>query len=414
LKVLIIGSGGREHAIADSFARCNEISQITVAPGNPGIALEHRCVPLLGPADILRFCRLEHPSLVFIGPEQPLAEGLSDLLRDNGFNCIGPSQAAARIETSKIFAKQLMSKYQIPTADFHQFQAKQDAIGFIHGNDHYPIVIKADGLAAGKGVIIAGDRNEALAGIELLMQDSHATKRVVIEEYLKGWEVSLFAVTDGFDYRCTLFSQDHKQLYDQDKGPNTGGMGAWCPVREAEPFRHSIENDIIEPVLHALKQEGSQFSGFLYCGLMITAEGPKVLEFNCRLGDPEAQAMLPLLKTPITEVCHAISTREVNKLNLQWFDQYSICVVLASKGYPGSYDRGLSIEFEQNPASKVFYSGVNQVDGKLVTNGGRVMSLVALGSSLEEAREAVYRDVQAVHFHGKTFRNDISLRNNII
>lgn len=406
MKVLIVGSGGREHSLAEAFARDIKKSDIYVAPGNGGIALDYKCLPLRSKEEIVKWCRENHPELVMVGPEQYLAEGLSDSLNEEGISCIGSSQSAARIESSKIFAKTLMTKYHIPTASYVAFEDKEQALAYVRYLGKYPLVIKADGLAAGKGVIIADNQSQAEKAVHTL------GNKVVVEEYLKGWEVSLFVITDGKDFKTTLFSQDHKQLGENDTGPNTGGMGAFCPVKEAEPYRKQIENQIVAPILEGLKAEGCPYKGFLYCGLIITEQGPKVLEFNCRLGDPETQAILPLLQTSFTDICYAIINNTVSDLKLKWSPQSSVCVVLASQGYPGSFSTGFPINIKPSISSMIRYAGVENKDGQLVTSGGRVLSLVALGKTLAEARKKVYKDVNQVDFNGKYFRRDISLRKN--
>jgi len=406
LKVLIVGSGGREHSLAEAFARDINKKDIYVAPGNGGIALDYKCLPLRSKEEIVKWCKENRPELVMVGPEQYLAEGLSNSLNAEGIPCVGPSQEAARIESSKIFAKTLMTKYHIPTASYVAFEDKDQALAYVRYMGTYPLVIKANGLAAGKGVIIADSQKEAENAIQNL------GNKIVVEEYLKGWEVSLFVITDGKDYKTTIFSQDHKQLGENDTGPNTGGMGAFAPVKEAEHYREQIEKQIIAPTLEALNAEGCPYRGFLYCGLMITADGPKVLEFNCRLGDPETQAILPLLQTSFTDICYAILNNKVSDLELQWSPQSSVCVVLASQGYPGTFPTGFPIIIKSSIDSKIFYAGVENRDGQLITSGGRVLSLVALGKNLSEARRKVYKDVNKVDFNGKYFRRDISLRKN--
>ena len=406
MKVLIVGSGGREHSLAEAFARDINKKDIYVAPGNGGIALDYKCLPLRSKEEIVKWCKENRPELVMVGPEQYLAEGLSNSLNAEGIPCVGPSQEAARIESSKIFAKTLMTKYHIPTASYVAFEDKDQALAYVRYMGTYPLVIKANGLAAGKGVIIADSQKEAENAIQNL------GNKIVVEEYLKGWEVSLFVITDGKDYKTTIFSQDHKQLGENDTGPNTGGMGAFAPVKEAEHYREQIEKQIIAPTLEALNAEGCPYRGFLYCGLMITADGPKVLEFNCRLGDPETQAILPLLQTSFTDICYAILNNKVSDLELQWSPQSSVCVVLASQGYPGTFPTGFPIIIKSSINSKIFYAGVENRDGQLITSGGRVLSLVALGKNLSEARRKVYKDVNKVDFNGKYFRRDISLRKN--
>lgn len=414
MKILIIGGGGREHAIAAAFAKNESPSGITVAPGNAGIAKEFTCLALKTNAEILDWCLINHPDLVFIGPEKPLAEGLADILTIHGIPCVGPSQAAARLETSKIFAKDLMAKYSIPTANYACFSDPAQAEAYIREQKKYPLVVKADCLAAGKGVTIAAYEDEAIEAVRSFEKNLDLASGVVVEEYLQGWEVSLFAVTDGVNFHSTLFAQDHKQIGEQDTGPNTGGMGAYCPVTPAELYRGQIESQIISPILKAMRDEGCPYRGWLYCGLMITKEGPKVLEFNCRLGDPETQAMLPLLNTPMMDVCAAIIKGQVDQLKLDWSDQSSICVVLASQGYPGAFTRGHPVKIRKNITSRIYFSGVGSIDGKLVTGGGRVLSLVALGKDIAAARRQVYQDVDAVDFAGKTYRRDISQRTNTL
>jgi phosphoribosylamine---glycine ligase len=415
LKVLIIGGGGREHAIAAAFARDMDPAGIFLAPGNAGIAQEFVCLPLRTNTDIAQWCLLNNPDMVFVGPEAYLAEGLADLLIDLGISCVGPSKNAAKIETSKVFAKNLMRKYQIPTAEYESFANQADACAYVTQNKKYPIVLKADGLAAGKGVVIAQNETEALEALRMLADIGDLPGEVVIEEFLEGWEVSVFAITDGKDFRTTLFVQDHKQIGDGDTGPNTGGMGAYCPVREAEPYRGKIEDRIISPVLQAMREESYPYQGFLYCGLMITAEGPKVLEFNCRLGDPEAQALLPLLKTSMIDVCNSVCQTRVKKLKLEWSGESSICVVLAAAGYPGTARKGDPIRIDRmNIGSSIRFSGVINRGNEFITNGGRVMSLVATAKDLSEAYQQIYRDIELVQFSGKTFRKDISMRINTL
>ena len=414
MKVLVIGSGGREHAVAEAFARSDAVSKVKVAPGNAGIARSFETLPLNNMEQQLQWCESNRPDLVFIGPEQPLEQGMADRLNQMGIPCVGPSRAAARIESSKIFAKRLMQKYNVPTAAFFHSYSLDEAMDYVADSCPYPAVIKADYLAAGKGVIIVQNQAEAEdALLQLLANSSESSpKGVVIEEFLQGWEVSLFAVTDAVDYVTTLFSQDHKQLLDGDRGPNTGGMGAFAPVWEAEPWRSQIHQEIVEPILKAMREEGCPFAGFLYCGLMITSAGAKVVEFNCRLGDPEAQALLPLLDTDFYELCIAITQDRVCSLNLQWKDETCVAVILASDGYPGSYEKGMPITISSPHYNRVYYAGVAQEDGTLITNGGRVLCVSALGKDREAARHAAYNDINKINFANKRFRRDIAQRNN--
>lgn len=406
MKVLIIGGGGREHALAAALAQ--DQHEIFLAPGNAGIAREFCCLPLRSITGVLSWCNGNHPAFVLIGPEQPLAEGWADTLAAAGFSCVGPGLAAARIESSKAFAKELMSRYGIPTASHNYFPFSEEARKFIQEKREYPLVIKADALCAGKGVFIVKNETEALAALDAI------SGPVLVEEFLRGWEVSLFAISDGDNFQTTLFAQDYKQLEDGDKGPNTGGMGACCPVPEAEQYRAEIERSIVNPILAGLKDEGCPYSGFLYCGLMITAAGPRVLEFNCRLGDPEAQALLPLLQTPLTEVCEAVIQKRVKDLNLVWRKQASVCVVLASQGYPGRYRKDDPIDLIRETNSLIRFSGVAEAANGLMTSGGRVLSLVGVGDNLDQARGMVYQDIEAVEFAGKYYRRDIALRTNTL
>ncbi len=417
LHILVIGGGGREHAIADAFTRSPKVDRVTVAPGNDGIALQHDTITLSTDQDVLQFCLKQKVDMVFIGPEQPIEQGLSDFLRKEGIGCIGASKAAGRIETSKGFAKDLMSKYQIPTASYViacEYEQALNALGLFS----YPLVIKADGLAAGKGVFVVQSSEVAQEVLSKLFFDNFlgiSGQRVVIEEYMEGWEVSLFIVTDGANFTSTVFSQDHKQLLDGDNGPNTGGMGAYAPVHEAEAYRDEINDNIVIPILKAMRAEGCHFEGILYCGLMITDQGAKVVEFNCRLGDPETQAVFPLLKTDLVDVCQAILTGRVDKLRLEWDQGCCICVVLASQGYPNQHVTGLRIFIDEPLESKIYYAGVRKIDESLATNGGRVLNLVAQGPDLETARYTVYNEIESkVKFDGMTFRRDIGNRCNTL
>ena len=410
MNILIIGGGAREHALAATFAK--EDATIWVAPGNAGIAKEFQCLPLSGNSDILNWCREHRPDLVVVGPEQPLAEGLADLLDAAGIACLGPSQAAARIESSKVFAKELMAGLGIPTAAYNTFPNPEQALQWLRFNNGFPVVIKADPLAAGKGVFVVHDEEQARNAMQSITTQLGKECPVLVEEYLQGWEVSLFAITDGLAFCTTPFVQDYKQLGDGDTGPNTGGMGAVCPIWEAEVHRKRISHEIIGPMLKALRDQGCPFRGFLYCGLMITPRGPKVLEFNCRLGDPEAQVLLPLLTTPLTTICAAVLQGGVEDLKIEWNQQHSVCVVLASHGYPGDYAVGHPIQVGDDVSSRVFYGGVAQHNGQLSTQGGRVLSLVSLATDLPTARWQVYSDTALINFEGKTMRKDIGLRAN--
>jgi len=365
---------------------------------------------LISKQEIHRFCVENKIDFVVIGGEQPVADGLTDHLREQGIRCIGPSRSAGRIETSKTFAKEIMRLGNVPTARFCQVTDLESALsaGATYG---YPLVLKADGLAAGKGVLIVKDEQEANQVIENFFRSNH-TQGVIAEEYLQGWELSLFAICDGTNFQTTIFSQDHKQLYDHDLGPNTGGMGAIAPVPEGEIYRAGIEAKIISPVIRTMREQGCPFSGFLYCGLMITPDGPKVVEFNCRWGDPEAEAVLPLLETDLTDICLAIADETVDSLELSWKERYAAAVVLASRGYPAKPETGFPISMEDQIGSEVYWAGVALRDGTLVTNGGRVLAVTGIGDDPLQARDIAYRDLMKIKFDGMTYRRDIGLRSN--
>lgn len=416
MKILIIGSGAREHAIAETFHHSGHNPHIIVSPGNSGIAREFETVELESFEDIEDFCIIEGIDFVFIGPEQPLADGLADHLRSQRIAVLGPSKSASQIESSKIFAKTLMTKHSIPTSGYEVFTDIDSAITALE-NKNYPIVIKADGLAAGKGVFISKTKEDAENVLTDLMKEKtlkDSGSKVVIEEYLTGWEVSLFVFTDGENHLTSIFSQDYKQLYDDDKGPNTGGMGAYAPVPEAEIYREEIEKKIIEPTLKAMKDEGYPFEGILYLGLMITVDGPKVIEYNCRLGDPEAQTILPLLETDFVDVCKAIINHRIQYIDLIWQNKSAVCVYVVGKEYPLSKSIEVPITFSAHMDSQAFYSGVSINNNELVTNGGRIIAITSVGLSKTEARTRVYHDINKIFFEGMHFRKDIGLRENKI
>lgn len=410
MKVLILGSGAREHAVADAFSRSLKTETIYVCPGNDGIAQEYECLDLPDRQAILNFCQKEHIDMVFIGPEQPIADGVSDFLKDAAIPVFAPSQAAARLESSKAFAKEIMNRYHIPTAR-HQMIHNSSEIHEVISGFSMPVVLKADGLAAGKGVVIAHNPQEAEDVCRELLNQQFGSTGVLAEEYLEGWEVSLFAISDGRNFCTTQFAQDHKQLFDGDVGPNTGGMGAYCPVLEAEPYRQEIEDKIIGPVLEAMQAEGCPYAGVLYVGLMITKNGPKVIEFNCRLGDPETEAVLPLLKTDIMDICLAVTQIRVNELVLEWDSGSAVAVVLAAPGYPGNYPKNLPIKIPQLEA-KVYFAGVKRGESAWLSSGGRVLCVVAQADELESARSAVYRDIEKIDFPQAQCRRDIGRRTN--
>ncbi len=416
MNILIVGSGGREHAVAKSFARSSKVKRIIVCPGNAGIAKQYECVSLSDHLSILQFCHAEDVHMVFIGPEQAIAEGLSDYLAKSGIAVVAPSKQAAQLECSKMFAKDLMIRAGIPTAKYIKAFSKEEALKAV-SHFSYPVVIKADGLAAGKGVCVAQDSCEAATAIDMLFAhndgyESSNASGAVIEEFLSGWEVSLFAFCDGEGYQTSLFAQDHKQIFDHDLGPNTGGMGAVCPVPKAEKYRSEIEATIISPILQAMRENGTPYKGILYCGLMITKDGPKVIEFNCRLGDPEAEVLLPLIETDFVDICSAMISGNILELDLRFSTNTAVGVVMASKGYPGKYEKGYPISIRRTNTEGIYFSGVAENESGLVSAGGRVMCIVGVGNDLTSARVNAYANISDIHFDNAYYRTDIGLRSN--
>ena len=418
MKVLIVGSGGREHALAWKVAQSEKVEKVYGAPGNPGIAQIGECVEIK-PTDIEKladFAEREGIDLTIVGPEAPLVAGITDEFEKRGLKVFGPSKVAAQLEGSKAFAKEMMRKFGVPTADFQVFDDPEKAKEYIR-KVGAPIVVKADGLAAGKGVVVAQTVEEAIKAVDRIMVErvfGEAGNRVVVEECLKGEEASYLVITDGERFVPLATAQDHKAVFDGDRGPNTGGMGAYSPAPVlSEEMEREVQEKVIKPILRGMAQEGMPFKGILYAGLMITEEGPKVLEFNVRFGDPEAQAILRRLEDDLVEVAlSAVEERLVEELH--WRPETSICVVLASKGYPGKYEKGKVItgieEAEKVPTVVVFHAGTAVKDGKLVTNGGRVLNVTALGKDIVEARERVYEAVKRIQFDGMHYRTDIGLK----
>jgi len=418
MKVLVIGSGGREHAMAWKLRQESTLS-LFCAPGNPGIGEIAPCLPLSS-NDIgtLAACAEQYGiDLTFVGPEAPLAAGLVDLFERRGLRAFGPTQAAARLESSKAFMKTLCRRYGIPTAPFAIFDDPARAIEDIRGRAR-PCVIKVDGLAAGKGVTVAATAEEAIAAVEAAMvarRFGDAGARVIVEEMLSGEEVSVFALCDGTAVCPLLAAQDHKRLGDLDRGPNTGGMGAYAPVPAAPPaLLDRITDHVLEPVVWAMAQEGRPYRGVLVAGLMLTADGPQVLEFNVRLGDPEAQVLLPLLESGLVEAAEAVLSGSLERWTPRWRPESAVGVVLAADGYPDSPRTGDPITGLPEAAAiegvRVFHAGTSVRDGRVVSSGGRVLSIVGIGDNLNEARTRAYRAVEAVRYEGKIYRRDIGAR----
>ena len=418
MEVLVIGGGGREHAICYSLKKNKDISKIYCIPGNGGISDIAECVPEIKATDldaILQFVK-SHPdiSMTVVAPDDPLALGLVDLLTENGFRAFGPTKDAARIEASKVFSKWLMKKYNIPTAEYEVFDDAKKAKEYLKTAE-YPIVIKADGLALGKGVVICKDKKEAIAAVNEIMLDHKFGKsgnQIVVEEFLTGYEVSVLAFCDGKTILPMETSQDHKRALDGDKGLNTGGMGAFSPSqRFCEIQMQKAYDEIFLPTMNALNSEGITFKGVIYFGLMVSDKGVKVLEYNARFGDPETQAVLPRLENDLYELFNLTIDQKLNQVKLKWKDKQSICVVLASGGYPESYGKGYEISFgDIDEDCIVFHAGTVKKDGKYYTNGGRVLGVTCMGKTLAEAREKAYRNVEKISFKDMHFRSDIGVK----
>jgi len=416
-RVLVIGQGGREHALVWKLSQSPEIEKLYAAPGNPGIAELAECIDIeVNDIDrLLEFARSESIDLTVVGPEVPLMEGIVDRFTEKGLKIFGPTAAAARLEGSKVFAKNLFKKYGIPTAEYKTFIDIDAALLYARSYTEQgkSVVIKADGLAAGKGVIIATNWEEASQAINDMMREHNfgkAGENIVIEERLVGEEVSFFVLSDGKDFVPLIAAQDHKQVFDNDKGPNTGGMGAYAnpPVYTVE-LHHQVIKRIIKPVIDAMAKEGYPYKGVLYAGLMVTADGPKVLEFNARFGDPETQVIMPMIKGDLLPLLEASVEGRLKDCYVDVDNGSCVCVVLASGGYPSSYEKGKKIEGidDLSEETLVFHAGTMLKDNTLLTNGGRVMALVTRAENIENALSMVYREVEKIRFDKKHFRTDI-------
>ena len=415
MNILVIGSGGREHALYWKLSESPQTEQIYAIPGNPGMGAS-AAIALDDHAAILRFVKEHEIGLVVVGPEVPLMNGLVDELEAAGIRAFGPRANAAEIEGSKSFAKDLMKKYGIPTARYEVFTAAEPARAYIR-QEGAPIVVKADGLAAGKGVIVAMTEQEALDAVDAIMEDhsfGDAGARVVIEEFMEGEEASLLAFTDGRTIRPMISAQDHKRAYDGDRGPNTGGMGTYAPapVMTPEMTERAVE-EILKPTIAAMAKEGRVYRGCLYLGLMVTADGPKVVEFNARFGDPETQVVLPLLDSDLVAIMCACADGTLADVPIRWKEGAAVCVVLASGGYPGHYDKGQEIHGladAEAMGALVFHAGTAMKDGKLVTNGGRVLGVVGRGADISSAVDAAYAAATKISFKDAYYRKDIAHR----
>ncbi len=419
MKVLLVGGGGREHALAWKLAQSPRLTRLYAAPGNPGIAAHADCVPVRDTDldELVALARRERVELAVIGPEVPLSLGLRDRLSDAGMSVFGPSQSAARLESSKAFAKDLMARYGIPTARFRVFQDADAAKRFCRELGA-PLVIKADGLAAGKGAMVCATLPEADAAIRLCLDEDAfgaAGRTVVVEEFMTGEEASFFVITDGASALPLPAAQDHKAIFDDDRGPNTGGMGAYTPAPVMdEAMTGRVMEEIVTPTLAAMAKEGAPYAGVLFVGLMIGPDGPRVVEFNCRFGAPECQAILPRLDEDILPVFGAVASGRGLPASLRWRPEASVCVVLASPGYPGTPRAGLPIEGVEAaaalPGVNVFHAGTALRDGALLTAGGRVLGVQTLGGDIRAAMERAYDAVGRIRFEGMQFRHDIGRR----
>ena len=421
MNILVIGGGGREHTLAWKLAQSPSATKLYAIPGNPGMAAVAECVSGISIEDneaVVAFAEEHAIDLAVIGPEVPLTNGIVDAFEAAGILAFGPRKAAAELEGSKAFSKGLMKKYGIPTAKYEVFTDAEAAKDYVR-QEGAPIVIKADGLAAGKGVIVAETCDEALAAVADIMEDQEfgaAGNRVVIEEFMEGEEASLLCFTDGETIVPMISSQDHKRAYDGDKGPNTGGMGTYAPAPVMTPAMiEATKEKILKPVIAAMKQEGRTYQGCLYAGLMITKDGPKVVEFNARFGDPETQVVLPLLKSDLVDIMVACAKGDgsLNDLDITWSDGAAVCVVLASGGYPKSYRKGYEItglDEAEKLGCHVFHAGTAERDGSVVTAGGRVLGVVAEAADVRAAVDKAYQGVNVIDFKDKMFRHDIAHR----
>ena len=419
MKVLVVGGGGREHALVRKIKESKKVDEIFCTPGNGGISYDAKCCDVAATDidGVVNLAKEIKADLVVVAPDDPLVAGMVDALNEAGFKTFGPRANAAIIEGSKVFSKELMQKYNIPTAEYKVFDNAEEAIEYIKERNEFPTVIKADGLALGKGVIIPENLDDAIAGVKEIMEDKifgASGNNIVVEEFLTGPEVSVLAFTDGKCVKPMVSSMDHKRALDGDKGLNTGGMGTVSPnPYYTQEVANECMDKIFMPTINAMNNEGRTFKGCLYFGLMITPKGPKVIEYNCRFGDPETQVVLPRLKTDIVDIFEAIDNETLSDLDVEWSDDACACVIMASGGYPKSYPKGIEITGLSNgqlDGVTVYHAGTKLQDNKLVTSGGRVLGVTALGDTLEDALKKSYDAVEKIHFEGAHYRRDIGKR----
>ena len=419
MKILVVGSGGREHALAWKIGQSPRVERVFVAPGNAGTAAdaENVAIPATDVPKLLDFARQNRVDLTVVGPESTLAAGLVDAFHREGLRAFGPTRGAAELETSKVFCKNLLRHADVPTADYRVFRDARAAITFLKDRDDTPVVVKADGLAAGKGVVVCDNRDQALAAVEriaLQKEFGDAGNQLIIEERLHGQEASVMALTDGHTLLTMPACQDHKRAYDGDTGPNTGGMGAYCPTPVVTgDLLQRIEEKIFVPTIHQMKRSRRPFRGVLYAGLMVTSQGVEVLEFNVRFGDPECQPLLVRLKSDVLDLLEATVDGRLDEISTpEWDQRPAVCVVMASEGYPNKYEEGQPVrgleEAAKLPDVKVFHAGTAIRDGQVVTAGGRVFGVTALGSSISAAKLQAYTAVKSIRFSGAWCRKDIS------
>ncbi|MFW6036057.1 MAG: phosphoribosylamine--glycine ligase [Halothermotrichaceae bacterium] len=416
MKVLVVGSGGREHVLTWKLTQSNKVDKVYTAPGNAGTEkiAENVNIDIMDLEGLIRFVKNEKIDMTFVGPEAPLVTGIVDRFKKEGLKVFGPTQDAAQLEGSKVFSKRLMKDYNIPTAEYEVFTEPQKAVTYIK-EQGAPIVVKAEGLAAGKGVIVAESVEEAVEAVESILVNEkfgQAGERIVVEEYLDGEEATVLAFVDGNSIIPMLPSQDHKPAYDNDKGPNTGGMGAYAPAPIiTDELMDSVYKNILHPTVKALKQEGISYKGVLYCGLMIKNGEAKVLEYNVRFGDPEAQVVLPLLKTDLIDIAEAVISGNLDDIEINWYNKKALCVIMASGGYPVNYKKGKKItgidKVNNDKDMIVFQAGTAVRDSNLVTNGGRVLAVTALDDDYKSTIEKAYNGVAKINFADAHYRTDI-------
>ncbi|MCA6071203.1 MAG: phosphoribosylamine--glycine ligase [Endomicrobium sp.] len=417
MNLLVIGSGGREHAICWRFAKSSKVDKIYCAPGNSGISQIAESADIAADdfAKLADFVKANKIDFTFVGPEVPLSLGIVDYFQTKGLKIVGPSKNAARLESSKIYSKEFMLKYGIPTARYNNFANVGDALKFLESwEENKKVVVKADGLASGKGVYVCNGREDAKNAVKQMMSEKvlgDAGTSVIVEEYISGQELSYLMFTDGVSYSMMPASQDHKRIYDGNRGPNTGGMGAYAPAPLATDNVSKKVDAIACKVIDGIKSEQLDYKGVLYIGIIMNDDSPYVLEFNCRFGDPETQAVLPLLDTDLTDICMAILNQKLSNITVSWKKEFSVCVVLASGGYPGSFKKGFEIKGIENINDKstmVFHAGTKFENGKFVTSGGRVLGITSVANNIKDAIDKVYVNVKLICFEDMYYRRDIA------